>query len=115
MGHDERGEMVLLEIMRAAPAYQHAAVYVANYAIALRSRGSEAYAEGVVHYALSRMLPDADGYVSFGRLRDILCDVSVSGALVPGLLRLEKAGVVCIERTEESPSLPQRVQLRIPL
>jgi len=115
VAHDERGELLLLEIMRAAPEYQHAAVYVANYATALRSRGSETYAEGIVHYVLSRMRPDADGYVSFARLRDILCDVSVSGALVPALLRLEKAGVVGIKRTEEAPSLPGRVQLRIPL
>ncbi|TKD09149.1 hypothetical protein [Polyangium fumosum] len=115
VGHDERGELLLLEILRAAPAYQHAAVYVASYGTALRNRGSEAYAEGIVHYALSRMRPDADGYVSFARLRDILCDVSASGALVSALLRLEKAGVVDIQRTEEAPKVPHRVQLRIPL
>ncbi|MRG96393.1 hypothetical protein [Polyangium spumosum] len=107
--------MLLLEILRAALAYQHAAVYVANYAVALRKQGREAHAEGVVHYALSRMRPDADGFVSFARLRDILCDISTSGTLVPALLRLENAGVVSIERTQEAPSLPNRVQLRIPL
>lgn len=115
IGHDERGELLLLEIMRADPEYQRASVYVANYAAALRSRGSEAYAEGIVHFVLSRMRPDADGYVSFAELRDILCDVSASGALVSALLRLEKTGVVKIERMPESPSLPNRVQLRIPL
>ncbi|MDC3959513.1 hypothetical protein [Polyangium jinanense] len=101
--------------MRAAPAYQRAAVYVANYATALRKHGSEAYAEGVVHYALSRMRADADGFVSFTRLRDILCDMSGSGTLVPALLRLEEAGVIAITRTQEAPPLPDRVQLRIPL
>ncbi len=115
VGHEERGELLLLEIMRADPAYQLAAVYVANYATALRKHGSEAYAEGVIHYALSRMLPDADGFVSFARLRDILCDTPVSGTLAPALLRLEKAGIVTVKRTEEAPSLPHRVQLRIPL
>ncbi|MDC3958928.1 hypothetical protein [Polyangium jinanense] len=115
VGHDERGELLLLEIMRADPAYQRAAVYVANYATALRKHGNEAYAEGLVHYALSRMRPDAEGFVSFARLRDILCEMSVSGTLVPALLRLEKSGVVTITRTEETPSLPHRVQLRIPL
>ncbi|MDI3284799.1 hypothetical protein [Polyangium sp. 15x6] len=101
--------------MRSAPDYQRAAVDVANYATALRKHGREAYAEGVVHYALSRMRPDADGFISFVRLRDILCDMSVSGTLVPALIRLEKAGVVAIERTQETPSLPHRVQLRISL
>ncbi|TKD09649.1 hypothetical protein [Polyangium fumosum] len=113
--HDERGELLLLEIMRAPPTYQRAAVYVANYAAALRKLGSEAYAEGLAHFVLSRMRPDADGFVSFARLRDILCDMSVSRTLVPALLRLEKAGIVIIERTQEAPSLPDRVQLRIPL
>ncbi|MDC3987312.1 hypothetical protein [Polyangium jinanense] len=101
--------------MRADPAYQRASVYVANYAASLRKHGTEAYAEGVVHFALSRIRPDADGFVSFARLRDILCDVSVSGLLVPALDRLEKAGIVNIERIPEAPSLPNRVQLRIPL
>ncbi|MDI1434287.1 hypothetical protein [Polyangium sorediatum] len=113
--HDERGEVLLLEIMRAPPTYQRAAVYVANYASALRKLGSDAYAEGLAHFALSRMRPDADGFVSFARLRDILCDMSVSRTLVPALLRLEKAGIVIIEKTQEAPPLPDRVQLRIPL
>ena len=69
--HDERGELLLLEIMRAPPTYQRAAVYVANYASAHRKLGGDAYAEGLAHFALSRMRPDADGFVSFARLRDI--------------------------------------------
>ena len=107
--------MLLLEILRADPAYQRAAVYVANYAIALREQGREAFADGFVHYTLSRMRADAEGFVPFARLRDILCDMSATGALVPALLRLEKAGVVTIERTPEVPSMPHRVQLRIHL
>jgi len=61
------------------------------------------------------MRPDVDGFVSFARLRDILCHMSVSGTLVPALARLEKTGIVTIKRTEAASSLPDRVQLRIPL
>ncbi|WP_272426627.1 hypothetical protein [Polyangium jinanense] len=118
VGHDDRGELLLLELMRADPAYQSAAIYIANYALALRKLGSNAYAEGLVHYTLSRMRADADGFVSFARLRDILCEMSVSGTLVPALLRLEKAGIVAIKGSTSvgaAAPLPDRVQLRVPL
>lgn len=116
VGHDERGELLLLDIMRADPAYQDAAVYIAHYALALRKLGGGAYAEGLVHFALSRMQPDADGFVSTARLRDRLSDLSYSGTLVPALVRLETAWIVTLTATIEGP-VPRfdRVQLRVPL
>ncbi|MDI1434910.1 hypothetical protein [Polyangium sorediatum] len=113
MPHDERGEQVLLDIMRAARPYQDAAVYVANYAIALRKLGDDAHAEGIVHFALSRMRPDNDGCVSIARLRDRLSDLSYSGTLAPALTRLSAAGIVTLMATEDGAA--PRVRLRIPL
>ncbi|MDC3961557.1 hypothetical protein [Polyangium jinanense] len=112
VAHDERGEQLLLDLVRAEPAYQEAAICVAHYACALRKLGEEAYAEGVVHYALSRMRVDADGFVSIARLRDRLPDLSYSGALVPALHRLQSAGIVSLT---SNLARPERVQLRIPL
>ncbi|MRG98156.1 hypothetical protein [Polyangium spumosum] len=114
VAHDERGELLLLELMRVDAAYQDAAIYVANYAGALRRLGDDAYAEGLLHFALSRMRADADGFVSVARLRDRLPELSYSGALVPALLRLQGGGIVSLTSSEGA-SRPDRVQLRIPL
>ena len=116
VGHDERGEMLLLELMRADAAYQDAAIYIAHYARALRRLGDDAYAEGLVHFSLSRMHPDADGLVSVARLRDRLPELSYSGALVPALHRLEAAGIVALTATRDD-AMPrlERVRLRVPL
>lgn len=116
VAHDERGEQVLLDIMRAARPYQAAAVYVANYAVALQKLGDAAYAEGIVHFALSRMRPDADGFVSIARLRDRLSDLSYVGTLVPALARLEMAGIVdLVATTDEAAPWALRVRLRVSL
>ncbi|MDI1450802.1 hypothetical protein [Polyangium sp. 6x1] len=115
-GHDERGELLLLELMRVDAAYQDAAIYIVHYARALRKLGYDAYAEGLVHFALSRMRTDADGFVSVARLRDRVPELSYSGALVPALLRLQRSGIVTLTSTsEETSRRPERVQLRIPL
>ena len=117
VGHDERGEQLLLELMRVDSVYQDAAIYVVNYAAALRKLGEDAYAEGLVHFALSRMRADADGFVSVARLRDRLPELTYSGALVPALLRLQRSGLVSLTSSTslEAASRPDRVQLRIPL
>ena len=116
VAHDERGEQLLLDIMRADPAYQDAAVYIAHYALALRKLGGPAYAEGLLHLALSRMRPDDDGFVSIARLRDRLPDLSYSGTLLPALRRLEAAGIVAITATaDDATPRPDRVQLRVAL
>ncbi|MDI3286663.1 hypothetical protein [Polyangium sp. 15x6] len=113
VAHDERGEQLLLDIMRAARPYQDAAVYVANYAAVLRKLGDDAYAEGLLHFALSRMRPDAEGFVSIARLRDRLPELSYSGTLVSALTRLEAAGIVALTGTTEGGTT--RVLLRVPL
>ncbi|MRG97823.1 hypothetical protein [Polyangium spumosum] len=113
VAHDERGEQVLLDIVRAARPYQDAAVYVANYAIALRKLGDDAHVEGLVHFALSRMRPDADGFVSVARLRDRLSDLSYAGTLAPALTRLEAAGIITLTVTDDGAA--PRVRLRVPL
>ncbi|MDC0748959.1 hypothetical protein [Polyangium mundeleinium] len=116
VGHDERGEQLLLDIMRAARSYQDAAVYVANYAIALRKLGGDEYAEGLAHFALSRMRPDADGHVSIARLRDRLPELSHLGMLVPALTRLEAARLVdLVAMTDDAAPQVDRVRLRVPL
>jgi len=117
IAHDERGEVLFLEIMRASPSYQRAAIVVANYALALRKFGDdEDYVDGLVHLALSRMRADADGFVSFARLRDVLCELSVAGTLIPALLRLEEAGIVTLTMSADAaPARIERIQLRIPL
>ncbi|TKC93700.1 hypothetical protein [Polyangium fumosum] len=111
VAHDERGELLLLDLMRAEPAFQKAAIHVAYYACELRKLGEDAHDEGLVHFALSRMRVDSDGFVSIARLRDRLPNLSFSGALVPALLRLEKAGIVSL--TIEDHARPERVQLRL--
>ncbi|MDC0740852.1 hypothetical protein [Polyangium mundeleinium] len=114
--HDERGEQLLLDLVRAARPYQNAAVYVANYAVVLRKLGDDAYAEGLLHFALSRMRPDAEGFVSVARLRDRLPELSYSGTLVPALTRLEAAGIVTLTGTTEGGTMRvERVLLRVPL
>ncbi|MRG95892.1 hypothetical protein [Polyangium spumosum] len=116
VGHDERGEQLLLDIVRAARPYQEAALYVVNYAVALRNLGDDAHAEGLVHFALARMRADAGGFVAIARLRDRLPELSSAGALVPALGRLEAAGIVTLTATTESGSPRiERVQLRVPL
>ncbi len=125
VARDERGEQLLIDIMRVPPVYQGAAIYIANYAEALRKLGDDAYAEGLVHLALSRMHPDRDGFVSIARLRDRLPEASFSGTLMPALLRLEAAGIVVLTTTTTAEdasegALPgrvrfDRVQLRVPL
>jgi hypothetical protein len=120
---DERGELMLLEILRAPRAYQLGAIDVARYAVALGRLGDEAYAEGLVHFVLSRMHPDRDGAIPLTRLRDILCDMPFTRVLVPALLRLEASEIVHLVSTtsEGAPSEPgsgprfARVELRIPL
>jgi hypothetical protein len=122
-GGDERGELMLLEIMRAPKTYQLGAIDVARYAVALARLGEAAYAEGVVHFVLSRMRPDRDGAIPLSRLRDILCDMPFTRVLVPALLRLEAAEIVHLVSTasEDAPAEPgsgprfSRVELRVPL
>ncbi|MDI1444871.1 hypothetical protein [Polyangium sp. 6x1] len=114
--HDERGELLLLELMRVDSAYQDAAICVVHYAAVLRRLGDDAYTEGLVHFAISRMPPDAEGFVSVARLRDRLPELSYSGELVPALLRLQSGRVVSLSSTNQGPgSRPERVQLRIPV
>ena len=110
--HDERGEQLLLDILRAAPPYQEGAIFVANYAIALRKLGEGEYADGLLHFALSRMRPDADGFVSVARLRDRLPELSYLGVLVPALTRLEATGIIVLATDAKG---CERVQLRRPL
>ena len=109
--HDERGEQLLLDVLCAAGPYQEGAVLVANYGVALRKLGDDAYAEGLLHFALSRMRPDGDGFVSVARLRDKLPEVPYLGVLVPALRRLQAHGIVVLATNDGS----ERVQLRTPL
>ncbi|HVJ91849.1 MAG TPA: hypothetical protein VM580_18745 [Labilithrix sp.] len=121
VARDERGEQLLLDIMQVPAVYQSAAIYIANYAAALRKLGDDAYAEGLVHLALSRMHPDRDGCVSIARLRDRLPEASFSGTLMPALLRLEASGIVALTSTiagdERGPGRARfdRVRLRVQL
>ncbi|MDC3959821.1 hypothetical protein [Polyangium jinanense] len=110
--YDQRGEQLLLDIVRADPIYQEAAIRVAYYACALRKQGADAHVEGLLHFALLRMRVDNNGFVSVARLRDRLPEISFSGALVPALLRLERAGIVSLLPDH---ARPERVQLRVPL
>ncbi|MDC3986054.1 hypothetical protein [Polyangium jinanense] len=110
VARDERGEQLLLDLMRAEPAFQKAAIHGAYYACELRKLGEDAHDEGLVHFALSRMRVDSDGFVSLARLRDRLPNLSFSGALVPALLRLERAGIVSLTIDD---ARPERVQLRL--
>jgi hypothetical protein len=113
VARDERGELLLLEILRAPHTYQLGAVDVARYGMALRRLGDDAYAEGVVHFVLSRIRPDRDGTVAITRLRDILCDMPFSGVLVPALRRLEGHGIVSL--TWSSSGQLDRIELRVQL
>ncbi|TKC99850.1 hypothetical protein [Polyangium fumosum] len=103
--------------MRADAAYQEAAIYVAHYAAELRRLGEDARVEGLVHFALSRMRVDADGFVSVARLRDRLPELSYSGALLPALLRLQRSGIIILllSTSLEVAPRPERVLLRISL
>jgi hypothetical protein len=86
---------------------------VARYGLSLRRLGDEAYAEGVLHFVLSRIRPDTDGAVAAMRLRDILCDMPFHGVLMPALRRLEGHGIVRL--ISSFPGQLDRVELRIPL
>ncbi len=93
----ERHEAMLLEIMRAPREYADAAILVGRAAHALRARGDDIYAEGIVVFALSRMVPGPDGTISFSRLRTRLGDLPSQKSLIATLLRLEEQGVVVFD------------------
>jgi hypothetical protein len=96
VSREERGELLLLGILRAPHAYQLAALLVARRAIAVRGFGEDAYAELVVHFALSRMRPDEDGTIPITRVRETLPDASFLGTVLPALKRLEERGYVVL-------------------
>ena len=91
---NERGEFVLLELFRMPLPYQRAALYVARRAVKLRGKGENAYADGVVHFALSRCTADADGMIPIERVRDILGNLPYEKTLKPALLRLVERGLI---------------------
>lgn len=91
---EERCERMLLEIMRAPPEYVRAAIIIGHATQNLRRLGNEVYADGFVHFALSRMSPDEDGTVPITRLRETLAHMGFARTLLPALLRLEKQGIV---------------------
>jgi hypothetical protein len=90
----ERYESMLLDIMRAPPEYADAAILIGKAAQALRARGDDVFAEGLVVFALSRMVPDPGGTIAFQRLRMRLGDLPTRKSLIATLLRLEEQGVV---------------------
>jgi hypothetical protein len=92
-----RPERMLLDIMRAPPDYLDAAILIARATRALHKRGNDVFAEGFVAFALSRMLPDADGTIPIKRLREHVRDIPSAKGIVPVLLRLEEQGVVSLE------------------
>ncbi|MDC0740935.1 hypothetical protein [Polyangium mundeleinium] len=94
MGHDEHGEFMLFALLRAPRVYQRAAVHIAYRALEARRQGDDAYAEFVMHFALSRMRPDSDGRISMQRLQDSLCHLGHAGKIAPVLRRLEEQGIV---------------------
>lgn len=104
-GQSDSGELLLINILRAPPAYQRATLLVARYGVELRRLGDNAYAEGLVHFVLSRMRADNDGRIPLVRLRDILSGVPVSGVLVPALRRLEGHEILTLVSTSsDAPS-----------
>lgn len=90
----ERYESMLLDIMRAPQEYADAAILIGKAAQALRARGDDVFAEGLVVFALSRMVPDSSGTIAFQRLRTRLGDLPTRKSLIATLLRLEEQGVV---------------------
>ena len=94
---EERAEAMLLDILRAPPNYADAAILVARAALALRARGDDVYAEGMVVFALSRMVPDPDGAIAFQRLRARLGEMPTRKSLIATLLRLEEQGVIRLD------------------
>ena len=89
-----RYEQLLIDILLAPTEYVSAAVLVGRTAESLRRQSDDVYAEGVVHFALSRMQPDSDGTVPLSRLRNVLDDLPVPAGLFAVLLRLEAHGVI---------------------
>jgi hypothetical protein len=85
---------MLLDIMRAPPEYIDAAILIARAAKALRARGENVFAEGLVVFTLARMVPDDDGAIPFQRLRARLGELPTRKSLIATLLRLEEQGVV---------------------
>ena len=94
---EERAEAMLLDIMRAPPEYTNAAILIGHAAKTLRARGDDVFAEGLVVFALSRMVADPDGAIPFPRLRARLGDLPTRKSLIATLLRLEEQGVVVFE------------------
>lgn len=94
---NKRAERMLLEMMSFPPEYLDAAILIVRATRALRKRGNDVFAEGVVVFALSRMSLDADGTISIKRLREYVHDIPAIKSVVPVLLRLEEQGVVALE------------------
>lgn len=104
MSDEERGERLLLDVMRAPEQYVAAAILIAKATQALHRGGDPLFATGVVAFALSRMHPDANGTVSIRRLRERLRDMPFARNLTDALLRLEEEGVVALEsRDDDAP------------
>jgi hypothetical protein len=93
---------MLLDIMRAPPEYIDAAILVAQAAKTLRARGDTVYAEGLVVFTLSRMVPDNDGAIPFQRLRTRLGELPTRKSVIATLLRLEEQGVVKFDGDAQS-------------
>jgi hypothetical protein len=100
-----RAERMLLDLMCSPPEYLNAAILLVRATRALRKRGHDVFAEGFVVFALSRMLPDADGTIPINRLRDHVHDMQAMKGIVPVLLRLAEQGVVSLEGPPEQPAI----------
>ncbi|HVJ94519.1 MAG TPA: hypothetical protein VM580_32250 [Labilithrix sp.] len=94
MSRNERFEYLLLETLRAPREYQSAVIALARRGQHLRERGGDAYVDGLVHFALSRIPPETDGTVPLSRLRDVLCDQNFDKVVLQALIRLRDGKLV---------------------
>ena len=121
--NDEQAENMLLALLRTRPEYQRAAIEVARWALDTRRDGQIAYADFIVHFALSRMRPDENGRISAIRLRDTLPFMPYQAEILPALEWLEKkkAVVLILEKNDKDPMAAlmreglQYIELRAPV
>ena len=93
-------EQLLMDVLLAPPEYAYGAILMGRASQNLRKHGEHVFAEGVVHFALSRMRADADGTVLLSRLLAMVDGLSLPKGITPVLLRLEGAGLIEIVTPE---------------
>ncbi|UQA57031.1 hypothetical protein [Polyangium aurulentum] len=120
----ERGERLLLEVLRAPPEYLHALADVAHWAMQLQGRGLAALDGAIVYLAVARTRPDKNGEIPIRWIEQKL-ETLPSYRLTQALGRLEAEGAIELLPAREGDVGPRvydelrgyfcRVRLRRPL